>query len=241
MRAFLTVLILLGAAAVSAASAKTAPKEAAPPLDNAAVVRLWGMGLGERYVIAKIAKAEAVAFDLGNDALRALADAKVPETVVAAMRERAAGRRPGGSGLVVTLVTADGTTKLDGLPGDRKVLDVLGFTMVYSDHRAAHAAARSTDRKPALTVESAVHPGETMWLVKCDPDRGENRRSVKIGRATSMAVRKKTSPDESWIVPGAWTEAAPGLWQFTPAEPLSAGDEYGLYVQGELFGFGIDK
>lgn len=128
VRVLVTILFLLGAVAASVA----APKSAAPPLDNAGVVKLWSMGLGERYVIAKIAKADAV---------------------------------------------------------DRTVTDVLGFTMVYSDHPAAQAAVRTTERRPTLTVEAATNPAATMWLVKCDPDRGANKRSVKIGGVRVVRAR----------------------------------------------------
>ncbi len=58
----------------------------AETIDNATVIQLVGIGLGEDAVIAKI-KGSANQFDVGTDALIALKGAGVPSSVIAAMIE----------------------------------------------------------------------------------------------------------------------------------------------------------
>jgi hypothetical protein len=85
MMVFLTAALHGGSARAAEGAARTPPEE--PALTNEDVVRMIASGMSEERVIARIRSSPA-AYDLASDMLEELRGAGVPETVIAAMKER---------------------------------------------------------------------------------------------------------------------------------------------------------
>ena len=120
------------------------------------------------------------------------------------------------------------------------------FITFYFDFSGARSDVRVTERRPVLLVRSKTDPGLAYVLVKSDPNKSKDKRSVKVGSAGKLIKAGFTGnvelePDEDWTVPTTMTEQSPGLWRIVPAKDLKPG-EYGLWdiqAYGVAF-FGVD-
>lgn len=225
------------------------------PLDNAGVIELVRLDMGDAVVIAKIKSASAVQFATGTEDLVALKKAGVSGAVIAALLDRSAVSAPsreGGStaaaAATVTLETKDGPVGLTLMDGDVKtiVAPFVGMRRFVVFPELA-STVRTKDRKASVTIAIDKDPRKTYWLVRLDPDDDEDEmnRSVDIESPGMFGGVISSAPDEDVLVKCTQTEETPGLWRFTPARDLKPG-EYGIYIgKGEqsasLFDFGVDK
>jgi hypothetical protein len=246
------------------------PASTEAPLTNADVVKLASLHLGDDVVVAKVYQAPAVNFDVSGEALarlqkggisneiitamikRSMMDAQhvSPATALAAQPPRPAPTRPQNpfaAHAEVQLHTKDGDIELAGRQGQ---FDQRGFAllqMVFLQYPGAESKFRTSERKPYLLVNADNDPNDKQesgyaFLVKLDPSTRKDERSLKIGKAFAFetTTTKISNPDNDWTVPYDSSQESPGVWRVTPHADLAPG-EYGLYLHGLLYDFGIDK
>jgi hypothetical protein len=244
------------------------------PLANADVVKLCKLDLGDEVVVAKINQARAVDFKLDTDSLVALKQEGVSKGVITAMLSRtsappahsgpAAGsaRGIGGSpgtlpaGLQnagdegVLLRTAPGEVRLQSVQGDLSTTWAYVVTLTFLDFPGLRAEARITDRRPTIVVRGSKSPRGRVFLAKCESNKKDNDRSVKVGKAKMFSQKSWSTPDNDWTVDFDTKELPDNTWELTPKQDLKPG-EYGVLfrggfygilggTQGELFDFGVD-
>ena len=190
-------------------------------MDNAYVVRMVEMGLGESLILAKIDAAEKTAFATGLEEIVFLKEAGVSEGVIEAMVERgnrsilrsrpAAPAEPSAAApapgygfrnedlgletIQVALEAEDGEQRLRVLRGEFSTI-AMGM-MAFVDYPGLHARVRTSDRSPALLVRSRspLTGGRYFWA-KLDSDTDDGVRSLKIssakGRLKSMFGNSRT-------------------------------------------------
>jgi hypothetical protein len=112
--------------------------------------------------------------------------------------------------------------------------------VLFFDFPGARASTRSSLRRPALFVRSDRDPSKDFLWVRCDTDRDDDRRSVKLGSAGSLLKMGVTGkgdlvPDQDWTLPFSATAEADGYWRLTPNADLVSG-EYGLW---DAKGYGV--
>lgn len=265
---FLALVLLFGSLPVGAQKQGESPvagKE--PPLTNTDVVRLCKLGLGDDIVIAKINQAPEVQFQLDVDSLAALKEQGVSKAVIEAMLKRSSAAptapepRPGGSsaGLKaltggeeegVWLQTSQGRVRLESVLGDQSMTFAYMVSLIFLDFPGLQAQVRTSDRRPSILVRMSKNPRGRVFLVRAEPDKDDNVRSVKVGKASPFGMKSWNSPDADWTIDCDFREVEPGLWQMTPKADLKPG-EYGLLFRGgflgtlaatqaELFDFGVD-
>jgi hypothetical protein len=239
------------------------------PLDNAEIIKLTKLDMGDEVVIAKVKAARAVKFDTSTDDLVTLKEAGVSKVVIAAILERlaadmttAATRAESGGEPKVTLRTADGTIELGPEYGIRKSDEGMGTggfmagggsVRRWIEFHSDTAQIRLRERRPSLLLELTKDPRNAWWWVKLKQDeRGDFRYIYLSSNAASGYTPEQRGsilgplfdPDmgQNPILPVV--QERPGLWRFTPARDLRPG-EYGLFSglvgEGILFSFGIDK
>jgi len=230
-------------------------------LDNAEIIKLTKLDMGDSVIISKIKSASSVKFATETDDLVKLKEAGVSKPVIAAMLDRTAPAAPpaaapsgggsgGGSGSSyhVTLKASDSTVALTGNDGDVKtiVAPFVGMRrfIIFSD---LEAKTRTKDHKPSIVVASDKDPRKTFWYVKVDQDddKDDMNRSIDVESPGMWGGVMSSAPDDDMQVKCEIKEEGPGMWRFTPIKELKPG-EYGLYVgKGEmsavLFDFGVDK
>jgi hypothetical protein len=231
--------------------------EAEKPLDNAEIVKLTKLDMGDAVIIAKINGAAAVQFATGTDDLVKLKEAGVSKAVIAAMVDRSSAAPPkssagsGGAsaaGASVTLVASDSSVALTVVEGEVRTI-VAPFVGMkrFINFAELTAAVRTKDHKPSVTVATDKDPHKFFWMVKLeqDKDKEDMNRSIDVESPGMWGGVMSSAPDDDFMVKCDITEQKPGLWKFTPVKDLKPG-EYGIYVgKGEqtasLYGFGVDK
>ena len=240
-----------------------------PPLTNADVVKIAGMHLGDDVLIAKINQAPAVNFDLSGQGLSNLQRGGVSSPVIAAMLKRTtpattssnqAGVPPelaqarvsaaiamatGQHQRGVRLRTKDGEVELSGRQGEYQVKFVVFAYLGFWNYNGVASKSRTTDRRPELLATLAFDPHDVQessysFLVKLDPSKRGDIRSLKVGKGMMGGARPNAIPDRDWTVDYNAVQDSPGFWRITPKRDLEPG-EYGLYSGGLLYDFAVDK
>ena len=238
------------------------PAEA--PLTNPDIVKLCKLDLGDEIVVAKINQAKIIDFRLDTDSLIELKGQGVSKPVIEAMLKRATppspsqaapaspdGMQPAANGGgAVTAAYSQGYARLCTQDGDMELTSIAGsdsgtyaFVTVlhFMDYPEIAATVRTTDNSPSVLLRVQGSPPGRVYWVKADPDKGDNARSVKLGRSGVFGVKSVTTPDKDWTIPFDAKEEQPGIWRLTPKRPVVAG-EYGIWVgTGELYDFGVDR
>jgi hypothetical protein len=256
--------VVLAATIVSAGAVCAAEGE--KPLDNAEIIKLTKLEMGDDVIIAKIKGASTVKFATTTDDLVNLKSAGVSKAVMAAMVDRTnAGSAPAhaasgaaassaGAGAVagissVTLVAKDGTLTLKPIEGEVKsfVAPFVGFKrFIVFDGLAA--TARTKDRRPSITIAAGTDPSHGgYWFVKLDQDTDEEdkNRGMDVESPGMWGGSLSSAPDDDFKIKCEKAEEKPGVWRFTPIKDLKPG-EYGVYVgkgeqTGIVYDFGVDK
>jgi len=244
--------IVLAATLVTAGAVWAVEPE--KPLDNAEVVKLTKLDMGDAVIIAKIKSASTVQFATGTDDLVKLKEAGVSKDVIAALLDRSSARTTqspapsGAAGANVTLQSKDGAVGLKTIDGDVKtiVAPFVGMKRFIIFPEVA-ATARTKDRKPSVTIAIDKDPRKIYWMVKLDQDNDKDdmNRSMDVESPGMWGGVMSSAPDDDSMVKCDVTEEKPGVWRFTPVKELKPG-EYGIYVgKGEqsasLYDFGVDK
>jgi hypothetical protein len=260
MRYLMGVVLIATLAATAAVLAADAEK----PMDNADIVKLTKLDMGDEVIIAKIKSAPAVHFATGTDELVKLKESGVSKAVIAAMLDRsAAGKAPAApaaatsaagasasaAGAAVTLVATDRTVALKEVDGDVKTI-VAPFVGMkrFIIFPEPTAQVRTSDHKPSVTIATDKDPHKLFWLVKLDPDKEDGKvvnRSMDVESPGMWGGVLSSAPDKDNQVKCDETQDKPGVWRFTPTKELKPG-EYGIYVgkgeqTGIVYDFGIDK
>lgn len=256
-RHLLGIVLLAGLATAGVAWAADDEK----PLDNADIIKLTKLDMGDSVIIAKIKSAANVKFATGTDDLVKLKEAGVTKPVIAAMLDKsapppapakaAAPAHSGGGGsggdASVTLHAKDANTALSSVDGDVKsiVAPFVGFRrFVIFD--GIEAKARTKDRRPSLSVTSD-RDRKSVWLVTVDQDKDADdmNRSLDVESPGMWGGMMSSAPDSDTVIKCDVQQEAPGVLKLTPLKDLKPG-EYGIYVGkgesiGTLFDFGVDK
>lgn len=241
--------------------AQQAPRES--PLTNEEVVQLCKLDLGDEVVIAKINQAKSVEFKLDTGDLAKLKGEGVSKPVIAAMLNRATAPKLAAgvaNGLLPGAASADDEgvflriggkeIRLQSVQGDLSSAWAYFVTLTFLDFPGLKAELRNADRKPTLVIHSSKSPRGRIFFVKCESNKKDNNRSVKIGRAGFASMKSWASPDSDWTVEFDTKEVSGNYWEIIPKKDLEPG-EYGLLYrggftgllgagQGELFDFGVD-
>jgi hypothetical protein len=146
----------------------------------------------------------------------------------------------------ISLKREGGNTPLKSVVGQFRKAGVDPFIQLYYDFAGARSDIRVAEKRPVLLVRGKTDPAKMYVLVKCDANKGDDKRSVKIGSAGKLLKAGFTgvgelAPDEDWTVPVTSSEESPGLWRVAPSADLKRG-EYGLWdVKGYgMAFFGVD-
>jgi hypothetical protein len=185
-------------------------------------------------MIAKINQAAAVNFDLSTEALSKLQSSGVDSSVIAAMLKRST---PGAQGAVssrevaqarsratiaaamgqgiVTLHTKEGDIELAGRPGEYEFKHFVVVNMSFMNYPGAASKFRTTDRRPSLLAQVDKDPNDKQessisYLVKLDPSKRKDQRSLKVGQAFRTGAGSG-APDDDWILPYDSTQDSPGF------------------------------
>jgi len=225
------------------------------PLDNAEIIKLTKLDMGDAVIIAKIKSAASAQFATGTDDLVKLKEAGVSKDVMAAMLDRSSPAKPsapaasGSSGAAsVALLSKDGAVDLKTIEGAVKTI-VAPFVGMrrFIEFDGVEATVRTKDRKPSVTIATDKDPRKLYWMVKLDQDKDpeDMDRSLDVESPGMWGGVMSSAPDDDSLVKCDITEEKPGLWRFTPLKELKPG-EYGIYVgKGEqtasLYDFGVDK
>jgi hypothetical protein len=258
MRNFLGIVLLAGLAAAGAAWAGDDQK----PLDNAEIIKLTKLDMGDSVILAKIKSAASVKFATGTDDLVKLKEAGVTKPVIAAMIDRsapppaapaaaAAASHSGGGGsevgASVAIHSKDTNVALTSVDGSVKsiVAPFVGFRrfVVFEE---VEAKVRTKDHRPSLSV-TTDRDKKSVWLVKVDQDKDKDDmdRSLDVESPGMWGGVMSSAPDSDTVIKCDVQQESPGVWKLTPLKDLKPG-EYGIYVGkgesiGTLFDFGVDK
>lgn len=145
-----------------------------------------------------------------------------------------------GSDASISLKKDGGNTPLKSVVGQFRQAGFAPFIQLYYDFAGARCDTRTTDKQPVLLVRGNTDPARMYVLVRCDADKDDDKRSIKIGSAGKLLKAGFTgagelAPDEDWTVPITSTEESPGLWRVAPSGVLKPG-EYGLW---DVKGYGV--
>lgn len=224
------------------------------PLDNAELVRLTKLDMGDQVIVAKIKASKDVNFDISTDALIKLKEAGVSKPVLAAMLERmtpaAAPAAPKASGTQqpVTLYANGGSIELTAVYGQLKSQSSPFGVTQWVQFNDPSAKLRVTDRRPSVVIATDIDPRGAWWLVSLSTAKDGNGvyRYFDLERGGGVfSMAWSGSPEQGSIVKFDVVQEQPGKWRLTVPKDLKPG-EYGVFSgrnQGEgiLFGFGIDK
>ena len=247
--------VLLAAASGTPSAQQPAASELA--LTNADVVRLMKLGLGDDVVIAKIHQAAAVNFDLSPDGLAKLKSNGVSKEAITAMLKRAtppseqpqrvflAAPNPGSPGPEVLLRSKDRDIELVGRQGVMSATIAFVAILRFCNYPGAASKILITDPRPVIVARLEGDPRDRQerslaFLVKLDPDRRGDKRSLKIGQLGARIGFG--SPDTDWTLPFDAEPDSPGLWRIIPKADLPPG-EYGFYLSaiGRLYDFAVGR
>jgi hypothetical protein len=227
------------------------------PFDNAEIVKLTKLDMGDAVIIAKIKSASEVKFETTTDDLVKLKDAGVSRAVIAAMLDRQ-GAPPraaeSGSEPRVTLRSREGSTDLKAVYGTAKTQASPFSIVTWVQFDDLSAKTRIRDRRPTLLLTSDKDPRGRWWFVKASlQEDDENYRYFDLEGGGMFSVVWSGSPESGSIVKCEAVEEKPGVWALTPLKDLKPG-EYGMFSgqvqavfhgqpQGQalLFDFGVDK
>jgi hypothetical protein len=241
-------------AAIGQATPATSPLSTETALTNSDVVKLCKLDLGDAVVIAKINQTKAVDFKLDTDDLAKLKEQGVSKDVIAAMLRRTTSpaqqllamplASPGPQAAYnqdnVRLGTQSGDVALKMRVGRRSSTDIVVNTLHYFVYPESMADVRTRERRPTLLVRLDDTPKASLaFVVRPEPNKKEDERRVKVGKAGMLKSGSWFIPDGDWTVPYDAAQESPGLWRFTLKEDLKPG-EYGLFCKGELYAFGVD-
>ncbi len=245
--------IVLATTLLASGSVRAAENE--KPLDNAEIIKLTKLDMGDAVIIAKIKSAAGVQFATGTDDLVKLKEAGVSKDVMAAMLDRSNPAKPSApaasgasSAASVALLSKDGAADLKTIEGDVKTI-VAPFVGMrrFIEFDGVEATVRTKDRKPSVTIATDKDPHKLYWMVKLDQDKDpeDMDRSLDVESPGMWGGVMSSAPDDDSLVKCDITEEKPGLWRYTPLKELKPG-EYGIYVgKGEqtasLYDFGVDK
>lgn len=220
---YVAIFLSLGLAFASNGFAQTSPKKASPvshsasreaPLNNADVVKLTKLELGDEVVIAKINQAKAVNFDLSTDALIQLKSDGVSKEVISAMLKMStpqiqaspqnqapsqnnAPSSPASSGTSfdspapasVLLRSNAGDVKLIGRHGETKIVNAVFTALRFQEYPVMGAKVRVQDLRPTILVPLQEDPKRSQaYLVKLESDKKSDTRSLKIGQGMMGGV-----------------------------------------------------
>lgn len=260
-RLFLVLAVLLLTAASGTLSAQQ-PAGSEAALTNANVVKLMKLRLGNDVVIAKVNQAAEVNFDLSPDSLAKLKSDGVSKEVIAAMLKRATppSQQPQPASLPapnaapfgapnaqsvtseVRLHSKDGEIVLVGRRGDFSQVYAFVTVLLFYDYPGATSKTLISDRRPAILARLQDDPKSSLtYLVKLDPDKGKDKRSLKIGKGGMFNAGGYSLPDPDWTVPFDAEQVSPGLWRIVPKADLNPG-EYGFFVSSKetLYDFAVN-
>jgi hypothetical protein len=227
-------------------------------LTNADVVKLCRTGLSEEVIVAKINQAPRVAFTLETDDLIQLKQQRVSDAIVAAMLSRSqrahveptpeTGFMPGlGPGFMhgadkaeVRLATKEGEFPLKSLVGSLSHTYAYVKFLNFMDYPGLAAKLRTHDRRPSVLIASESDPRSRYFFVRTEVNEKDGDRSVKIGSGGLFRMKATNQPDSDWTLPFQTTEEKPGIWRIVLAHELEPG-EYGIFRDGSLFDFGVDR
>jgi hypothetical protein len=230
-----------------------APQEA--PLDNAQIVKLTKLDMGDDVIIAKIRQVKEANFATSTDDLVKLKEAGVSRAVIAAMIERAgsgSGAPPGAYGgeSEVTLRTTEGPIRLRATYGNPKTKATFMSMTTWVEFMPVAATVRTRDRRPTVVVTTDTSPRGRWWYVHTSQETDEQYRYFDLDGGGGFSISWSGSPEKGSIVKCETVEETPGHWALTPVKELKPG-EYGVFSgqvgpfapQGQaiLFDFGIDK
>jgi len=234
--------------------ASAAPQEA--PLDNAQIVKLTKLDMGDDVIIAKIKQAKEANFATSTDDLVKLKEAGVSRAVIAAMIERAGGGSgapsagPAHGELEVTLRTNEGPIRLRATYGNPKTQATFMSMTTWVEFMPLSATVRTRDRRPTVVITTDTSPRGRWWYVHTSQQNKEDYRYFDLDGGGGFSVSWSGSPEKGSIVQCQMVEETPGHWALTPMKELKPG-EYGIFSgqvgpfapqgQAVLFDFGIDK
>ncbi len=233
--------------------ASATPQEAA--LDNAQIVKLTKLDMGDEVIIAKIKQSQRVNFATSTDDLVKLKEAGVSKAVIAAMIERAGA----GSGIPpgpptqgepeVTLRTKDGLIRLHATYGNAKSQASVFSFATWIEFTPVSAETRTKDRRPTVLVPADTSPRGRWWFVHTSQEKDEDYRYFDLEGGGAFSISWSGSPEKGSIVKCEMVEEKPGVWALTPLKELKPG-EYGVFSgqvgpfapqgQAVLFDFGIE-
>lgn len=240
--------VLAGVAVVSRAQEEK-------PLDNAEIIALTKLDMGDAVIIAKVKSARRVAFDTTTDALVQLKEAGVTKAVITAMIEREGTPAAGGSEQRVTLRSKEGTVELKPIYGLAKTQAAPFSVVTWVQFEGLTSRTRIRDRRPTLLVAAEGDPRGRWWFVKTSQEEDdEDYRYFDLEGGGAFSMVWSGSPEKGSVVKCDAVEEGVGQWALTPQKDLKPG-EYGLFsgqvqggwypgmVQGQsvLFDFGVDK
>lgn len=257
MRGFLRVFAVLLLAVASGTLSAQQPAGSEAPLTNANVVNLMVLGLGNDVVIAKVNQVAAVNFDLSPDGLAKLKSDGVSTEVIAAMLKRATppSQQPQPAFLAapdarsfspkVRLRSKGSEIDLVGRRGAISAVWAFVTMLTFQDYPGAASKIRIADPRPPILAHLQDDPKDRQgrneaFLVKLDPSKRDDKRSLKIGKATRYSFGGSFgSPDSDWTLPFDAEQESPGVWRIVPKADLKPG-EYGFFIMGTLFDFAVD-
>jgi hypothetical protein len=241
----LTIITIVLALTTTAVYPKDAPNTSRAPadsnIDNARIVQMTKLALGDDIIIARI-KTGNCAFALGDSDLAELKKAGVSDKVIAAMLDASVLTKP--------RVTIDGNPAELHTIGQEKVGGRLGHDVslhiksvkekAYLQGQHASLFAKST---PAIQVE--LPPNTTIddyMLVRMD-GKGD-RRELEMASGGG-AVGQKTGIRSDRVERTSYEPIGGRVYKVTVEKPLKPG-EYILYIVGSadfekgIFGRGYD-
>jgi len=224
------------------------------PLDNAEIIKLKALNMGDAVIIGKIKSAKEVKFETSTDDLVKLKEAGISDAVIAAMLERlsapaAAGKPPAvGSDPGVQLKTKDGTLNLKAIFGTKKTQAAMFSVVNWVQFNDPAAKTRIRDPRPVILLESDKDPRGAWFIVQVSVNNKKDdvyRYFDLEGGGGVFSNVWSGEPEKGSIVKFDVTQEGPNLWRLTPLKDLKPG-EYGLFSgrkegEGILYDFGIDR
>jgi hypothetical protein len=233
------------------------------PLNNADIINLTKLDMGDEVIISKIKTAKAVKFETSTDDLVKLKESGVSGPVIKAMLERsvsgAVSETPTATGSVtskVALVAKEGNLDIKPITGDLKIVHAPFVGMVrYIEFSKSSSATRIKDHYPTLLLYLDHEPHNIWWLVKLKPWNDQPVRILELPSMGHWGGTISDAPNESCNVQYTAIEEKPGLWRITLEKQLDSG-EYGLFSWEKssrmpagfttghsmsLYDFGVDK
>ena len=221
------------------------------PLDNAEIIKLAKLEMGDAVIIAKIKSAKEVKFDTSTDDLVKLKEAGVSQAVIAAMLERLAAPAAGAVASAdpkVQLKTKAGTIDLKAIYGLRKTQAAPFSVVTWVQFSDLAAKTRIQDPRPSVLIESDKDPRGAWFWVQLTKNNKKNdiyRYFDLQGGGGFASATFSGEPEKGSVINFELAQEGPNLWRLTPVKDLKPG-EYGLFLgrregEGILYDFGVDR